>query len=113
MCPESITDFCESSVKAKLSSSGALRFTLRLALLGHRTYWVIKMGLLSVTLSGKKSEQQRRRRKEKNELPSDGENDSDNELDKQEKCEFEDNGAEKVGDFHLLCIKILFTTSCS
>lgn len=58
-----------------------------------RTLW------RTVTLSGKKkaSEQQRRRRKEKNELPSDAENDDyENSLNKMEICELQDNGTEKV-----------------
>jgi hypothetical protein len=68
--------------------------------------------LFAVTLSGKKkaSEQQRRRRKEKNELPSDAENDDyDNSLNKLEMCELQDNGTEKVGVFPVPCMKILFS----
>jgi hypothetical protein len=69
----------------------------------------------AVTLSGKKaSEKQRKRRKEKTELPNDAENDDyDNALNKMEICELQDNGTEKVGDFPVPCIKVLFTTSSS
>jgi hypothetical protein len=68
--------------------------------------------LSAVTLSGKKaSEQHRRRRKEKNELPSDAENDYYSALNKMEICELQDNETEKVGVFPLLCTNVLSTTS--
>jgi hypothetical protein len=74
------------------------------------------MCLFAVTLSGKKKapEEQRRRRKEKNELPSDAENDDyDNALNKMEICELQDSRTEKVGVFPVPCIKILFAISFS